>query len=206
MTRVRKDPTERRQELMTIAMELFCEKGYEQTMVQDICQQAGVAKGTFFYYFPTKEDVLKAIFVEWTKKFVEEYAQKAEGMDAVRKLRLFLQLSARENSIEPLVDNLWAEHYKELVMVLWQRIVIDGFNPLLRQIIAEGNATGSMQVVHQEECLEFFWRLTEAIWPDEKVDIVTDDSMSVRTEIAAKLIEQLFGMEKGSMAHWENAE
>lgn len=206
MTRVRKDPTERRQELMTIAMELFCEKGYEQTMVQDICQQAGVAKGTFFYYFPTKEDVLKAIFVEWTKKFVEEYAQKAEGMDAVRKLRLFLQLSARENSIEPLVDNLWAEHYKELVMVLWQRIVIDGFNPLLRQIIAEGNATGSMQVVHQEECLEFFWSLTEAIWPDEKVDIVTDDSMSVRTEIAAKLIEQLFGMEKGSMAHWENAE
>lgn len=206
MTRVRKDPTERRQELMTIAMELFCEKGYEQTMVQDICQQAGVAKGTFFYYFPTKEDVLKAIFVEWTKKFVEEYAQKAEGMDAVRKLRLFLQLSARENSIEPLVDNLWAEHYKELVMVLWQRIVIDGFNPLLRQIIAEGNATGSMQVVHQEECLEFFWRLTEAIWPDERVDIVTDDSMSVRTEIAAKLIEQLFGMEKGSMAHWENAE
>lgn len=206
MTRVRKDPTERRQELMTIARELFCEKGYEQTMVQDICQQAGVAKGTFFYYFPTKEDVLKAIFVEWTKKFVEEYAQKAEGMDAVRKLRLFLQLSARENSIEPLVDNLWAEHYKELVMVLWQRIVIDGFNPLLRQIIAEGNATGSMQVVHQEECLEFFWRLTEAIWPDEKVDIVTDDSVSVRTEIAAKLIEQLFGMEKGSMAHWENAE
>ena len=175
-------------------------------MVQDICQQAGVAKGMFFYYFPTKEDVLKAIFVEWTKKFVEEYAQKAEGMDAVRKLRLFLQLSARENSIEPLVDNLWAEHHKELVMVLWQRIVIDGFNPLMRQIIAEGNATGSMQVVHQEECLEFFWRLTEVIWPDEKVDIVTDDSMSVRTEIAAKLIEQLFGMEKGSMAHWENAE
>ncbi|SDF93871.1 transcriptional regulator, TetR family [Selenomonas sp. WCT3] len=206
MTRVRKDPAERRQELMTIARELFCEKGYEQTMVQDICKKAGVAKGTFFYYFPTKEDVLKAIFEAWMKKFVGEYTHKAEGLDAVQKLRLFLRMSARDNSIEPLVDNLWAEHYKELVMALWQRIVIDGFNPLLQKIIAEGNAAGSMQVLHSEECLDFFWSLTEAIWPDEKKDIVTDESMVIRMEMAASLIEQLFGMEKGSMAHWENAE
>ena len=206
MTRVRKDPTERRQELMTIARELFCEKGYEQTMVQDICKKAGVAKGTFFYYFPTKEDVLKAIFEAWMKKFVGEYTHKAEGLDAVQKLRLFSRMAARDNSIEPLIDNLWAEHYKELVMALWQRIVIDGFNPLLQKIIAEGNAAGSMQVLHQEECLDFFWSLTEALWPDEKKDIVTDESMVIRMEMAARLIEQLFGMEKGSMAHWENAE
>ena len=92
MTRVRKDPAERRQELLTIAMELFQEKGYEQTMVQDICKQAGVAKGTFFYYFPTKEDVLKAIFEEWMKKFVGEYTRRAEGLDTVQKLRLFLRM------------------------------------------------------------------------------------------------------------------
>ena len=206
MTRVRKDPAERRQELLTIAMELFQEKGYEQTMVQDICKQAGVAKGTFFYYFPTKEDVLKAIFEEWMKKFVGEYTRRAEGLDAVQKLRFFLRMSARENTIEPLVDNLWAEHYKELVMVLWQRIVMDGFNPLLQKIIAEGNEMGSMQILHQEECLDFFWSLTEALCPDEKKDIVTDESMVIRREMAARLIEQLFGMEKGSMVHWENAE
>ena len=206
MTRVRKDPAERRQELMTIAMELFCANGYEQTMVQDICKQAGVAKGTFFYYFPTKEDVLKAIFEEWAKKFADDFTRRAAGLDAVQKLRLFLQLSAQENAIEPLVDNLWAEHYKELVMALWQRIVSNGFNPLLRKIIDEGNEAGSMQVLHPEECLDFFWSLTEGMWPDEKKDIVTDESMAIRMEMAARLIEQLFGMKMGSMAHWENAE
>ena len=91
-------------------------------------------------------------------------------------------------------------------MVLWQRIVMDGFNPLLQKIIAEGNEMGSMQILHQEECLDFFWSLTEALCPDEKKDIVTDESMVIRREMAARLIEQLFGMEKGSMVHWENAE
>ena len=54
--------------------------------------------------------------------------------------------------------------------------------------------------------MDFFWSLTEGMWPDEKKDIVTDESMAIRMEMAARLIEQLFGMKMGSMAHWENAE
>ncbi|MBR1695336.1 MAG: TetR/AcrR family transcriptional regulator [Selenomonas sp.] len=206
MMRVRKDPAERRQELMTIAMESFCAKGYEQTMVQDICKQAGVAKGTFFYYFPTKDDVLKAIFEEWTKKFVDEFTRKAEGLASVQKLRLFLQMSARENSIEPLMDKLWEEHNKEFVTKMWQRIIVQGFNPLLRGIIIQGYEEGAMHVRHVEECLDFFWSLIDALWPDEQADTMADESMEVRMQIASKMIEQLLGMEQGCMACFENAE
>lgn len=56
--RVRKDPAERRRELMAAAQALFEANGYGRTTVQDICQRAGVAKGTFFYYFATKEAML----------------------------------------------------------------------------------------------------------------------------------------------------
>ena len=202
MTRVRKDPVERRQEFITVAKELFLAKGYEQTMVQDICEAAGVAKGTFFYYFPTKDDVLQAIFEEWTKKFITDYERKAEGLAAVEKLRLFLGLMGREYDVEKLIDELWDEHKKDLVLQIWQRVLEQGFNPVLRAIIAQGNCEGSMQVKHMEESMDFFWRLIDGIWPETVRDI-DDVQLAVRQDMAARLIEQLLGLQAGSMgAPW----
>lgn len=199
MARVRKDPAERRQEFITVAKELFLAKGYEQTMVQDICKAAGVAKGTFFYYFPTKEDILQAIFEEWTQKFVADYARKAGGLAAVEKLRLFLGLMGREYDVEALVDELWDEHKKELVLQIWQRVLEQGFNPLLRAIIAQGNREGSMQVEHVTESMDFFWRLTDGMWPEEARNI-DETQMEIREAMATRLMEQLLGMQKGSLA------
>ncbi|MEJ7800354.1 MAG: TetR family transcriptional regulator [Ilumatobacter sp.] len=48
---------ERKQQLMDAAMTLFAERGYSSTRILDICDQAGVAKGLFYWYFPTKLDL-----------------------------------------------------------------------------------------------------------------------------------------------------
>ncbi len=52
---------EKRERLLNASLRLFREKGYEQTKVSEITRAAGVAKGTFFNYFPTKERVLLAL-------------------------------------------------------------------------------------------------------------------------------------------------
>jgi len=49
---------ERKERLYLAAMDLFRRQGFEETRVEEITQAAGVAKGTFFNYFPTKEEVL----------------------------------------------------------------------------------------------------------------------------------------------------
>ena len=49
-----------RRQLYRVALELFPERGYDGTSVQEICDRADVAKGTFFNYFPSKEHVLLA--------------------------------------------------------------------------------------------------------------------------------------------------
>ncbi|REE83913.1 TetR family transcriptional regulator [Paenibacillus taihuensis] len=46
------------QRIIEAADRLFCEKGFEETSVAEITQAAGVAKGTFFNYFATKEELL----------------------------------------------------------------------------------------------------------------------------------------------------
>ncbi len=52
--------------IVNASLQLFSEKGYEETTVAEITEAAGIAKGTFFNYFPSKEDVLiklqKALF------------------------------------------------------------------------------------------------------------------------------------------------
>ncbi|CEH29439.1 TetR/AcrR family transcriptional regulator [Aneurinibacillus migulanus] len=47
-----------RERIISTAIRLFSQKGYESTTVSLIAQEAGVSKGTFFNYFKTKEDVL----------------------------------------------------------------------------------------------------------------------------------------------------
>ena len=48
---------ERKQQLIDAAMLLFAERGYSATRILDICEHAGVAKGLFYWYFPTKLDL-----------------------------------------------------------------------------------------------------------------------------------------------------
>lgn len=48
---------ERQQQLVDAAMVLFAERGYSATRIRDICDAAGVAKGLFYWYFPTKLDL-----------------------------------------------------------------------------------------------------------------------------------------------------
>jgi AcrR family transcriptional regulator len=48
---------ERKQQLVDAAMALFAERGYSATRILDICNRAGVAKGLFYWYFPTKLDL-----------------------------------------------------------------------------------------------------------------------------------------------------
>jgi AcrR family transcriptional regulator len=59
--RVIKEPEERRNEILDTAETLFFTKGYGKTTVNDILQAIGIAKGTFYYYFKSKEEVMDAV-------------------------------------------------------------------------------------------------------------------------------------------------
>lgn len=50
---------ERKQQLLDAAAHLFAERGYADTRIVDICREAGVAKGLFYWYFDTKEAVFR---------------------------------------------------------------------------------------------------------------------------------------------------
>lgn len=53
--------TDRRDQLLAVAAEMFAERGFGATRISDIARAAGVAKGLLYWYFPSKEAVLAAV-------------------------------------------------------------------------------------------------------------------------------------------------
>ncbi|WP_312609309.1 TetR/AcrR family transcriptional regulator, partial [Mammaliicoccus sciuri] len=56
-----KHPEERKNDILNAAEALFSTKGYQKTTIIDILKAVGIAKGTFYYYFASKEEVMDAI-------------------------------------------------------------------------------------------------------------------------------------------------
>src|SRR5436190_18998641 len=64
-------------ELLDAALDLFVEKGFAATRAEEVAARAGVSKGTLFLYFPSKEELFKAVvrenisgrFGEWNQEF-----------------------------------------------------------------------------------------------------------------------------------------
>lgn len=52
---------EKRKKLLDSSYELFVEKGISNVSIAEICQKAGIAKGTFYLYFSSKEDIARAL-------------------------------------------------------------------------------------------------------------------------------------------------
>jgi AcrR family transcriptional regulator len=87
---------ERKQQLLEAAEQLFTKKGYGATRISDICAAAGVAKGLFYWYFPTKE----SLFAELVRTMrLNLRRAQAAAMDAtadpVTQIRQGAQASVR---------------------------------------------------------------------------------------------------------------
>jgi TetR/AcrR family fatty acid metabolism transcriptional regulator len=65
--RVVKSAEERREEILEASLTLFAQKGFNETTVDDIAAAAGVAKGTIYLYFPSKEHILMALKQQFQK-------------------------------------------------------------------------------------------------------------------------------------------
>ncbi len=63
-------------ELVTAALDLFVERGFSATRVEDVAARAGVSKGTLFLYFPTKSDLFKAVVRDSIVGRLNEFAKQ----------------------------------------------------------------------------------------------------------------------------------
>ncbi|WP_027408330.1 TetR/AcrR family transcriptional regulator [Anoxybacteroides tepidamans] len=78
-----------KEKIIDISMTLFEQKGFSDTSIQDIVDALGVTKGTFYYYFKSKEELLMDIHLRYIEGLLEKQKEIAEDRSKTAKEKLF---------------------------------------------------------------------------------------------------------------------
>ena len=138
-------------ELLDAALDLFVEKGFAATRAEEVAVRAGVSKGTLFLYFPSKEELFKAVvreniagrFGEWNKEF-----EAFEGNTA-DMVRFFMHSwwdhigATRASGITKLIISE-ARNFPELAAFYQQEVIRPG-TELIRRILQRGMDRGEFR-------------------------------------------------------------
>jgi AcrR family transcriptional regulator len=89
---------ETREALTRAALELFVERGYDETTLAEIAEAAGVSTRTIFAYFPGKEDILFCTTQTMLDALAAALAARPAGTDALTALREFILSTADEKT------------------------------------------------------------------------------------------------------------
>jgi AcrR family transcriptional regulator len=68
-------------ELLEAALTLFVEKGFASTRTEEVAQRAGVSKGTLYLYYPSKEELLKAVIAHYLSARIADSAERVRRID-----------------------------------------------------------------------------------------------------------------------------
>jgi AcrR family transcriptional regulator len=160
MNRIVKDAEVRRTEILDTAQYLYYSKGYEQTSIQSIIDEIGIAKGTFYHYFRSKQDLLDALVGRIADQTVRNLVPMIDDdrISALEKFNRFIS-----DSVEIKFENrnvlrtFMQVYYQEDNALMRERVQIESIRrvaPLLAKIIHQGVAEGDFVVAYPEICAE----------------------------------------------------
>ena len=157
MKRTIKAPDIRKQEIIQVAKELFETKGYEQTSVEAIIHAAGIAKGTFYYYFKAKKDILMSL-VELITKDIEAHFQsiiELKGLSSIDKLKIMITGPEKQSKIDPVVMEVLHQPDNRELQEQLNIKTIQLIAPLVAIVIETGNQEGVFHVKAPLETVQF---------------------------------------------------
>lgn len=162
---VKKSPEQWKKEIMDAAQELFISRGYEETSVSDIMGRAGGAKGMFYRFFQSKEELMHTL---GNQMFFQnnpfEFIRERDDLNALQKIRSLLALNQSDGARNRLnmeaVSILEDPHILAAAVAENRRIL----TPLWLELLEEGKRDGSIRTEYTMELAELlplinFWLL-----------------------------------------------
>lgn len=113
----------RKEHVIQKAHELFIEKGYHATSIQDILNHSRISKGSFYNYFPSKGDLFKAVFTSIHNQLIEERDALLIGEDLsdidifIKQVNLIMKVN-RLNKILQLVEDALVSNDPDLILFI----------------------------------------------------------------------------------------
>lgn len=147
---------ERKTSIVALAEKRFVQKGYEQTTVDELVTEMGLAKGTYYYHFDSKEDLMIAVseklILETSTKLIAVYNRKDE--DIVWRIRNVLKTYHDDFYRN---KDIWKQVYHWRNAALNSRVAhicTKRFTPILEDLLSEAVKEGRIEVPHPHEAAE----------------------------------------------------
>ncbi|MCT1401238.1 TetR/AcrR family transcriptional regulator [Paenibacillus sp. p3-SID867] len=189
-----KYPEETINQILTVALNLFMQKGYEQTSIQDIINElGGLTKGAIYHHFKSKEEIWQAV-IDHAFKGVDEMLsgiRDDKGLNGLEKLRKISQASldnAARNELASVGPNLLRN--PKLLAAQIENILENAVPVYIQPIIEQGMRDGSIRTDYPKELSEVLVILTN-IWLNPEVIEASPEMMLHKVRFFDEILKGL---------------
>jgi AcrR family transcriptional regulator len=197
--RVSKEPEERKREIMDAAEEIFSDKGFDHTAVSDIVKKVGVAQGTFYYHFSTKDEVLNAVIERFIDRFEKRLTDLAmdPALDPKEKIQLMINMTFTSGKGR---DTFIRYMHSENNMGIHQRYMMktrESLIPIATKILEDGIKQGLFDCPYPRETVELLFVMFEYLY-DYSAFCDDKDRYYRMLRASEEILDRLSGAKKGT--------
>lgn len=197
--RVVKEAEERKNEILDVAERLFCTKGFDQTSTNDILKEIGIARGTLYYHFKSKEDILDAMIERVTNQVVANAAIIALD-DSIPVLERLTRTIMSLNVENELGDMIMEQVHKPQNALLHQKLedrLLSRVNVLITKIAEDGIKQGIMHTDYPGEAVDMIMTYSYITFDSAKQYSEEEEQRKIIGFIYHA--ERVLGMETGAL-------
>ncbi|WP_053374392.1 TetR/AcrR family transcriptional regulator [Paenibacillus sp. FJAT-27812] len=198
--RVVKEAEERRNEIIDAADELFGQKGFDGTSTNDILEKVGIARGTLYHHFKSKEDIMDALIERYSVRLLgtaQEIAADKCIPVVERIIRVVMALNLSGGSSKDIMEHIHKPQ-NALMHQKIEKVIINGVTPILTGIINEGIQQGIFNTPYPYECMEMVVIYANTVFDDDMVQMTNEERAS-RIQAFVFNVERLLGVNSGSL-------
>mgnify|MGYP003295983096 CR=1 FL=1 len=135
-----KSTEERQKEIIEAAKVLFYEKGYEQTSTVDIMRAVGIAKGTLYYHFAAKEEILDAMIESITDSMAERANRvcQDESLSVVERMVMIIEAISMDEKDSSAVMEAIHLPQNALLHEKSYNLMIEKISPIMLKAVEKG--------------------------------------------------------------------
>lgn len=199
-----KNPEERKNEILDAADKLFTQKGFDGTSTNDILEAVGIARGTLYYHFKSKEDIMDSLIDRYSTSILTRAKEVAENISIPvyeRIVQTVMALNMNHDSGKEIIEHIHKPQ-NALMHFKAQKAILNGLTPILTEIVKEGIEQGLCTTPYPYEAIEMLVVYNNTVFDGNMIDL-TDEDRILRVKAFVFHTERLLGVEIGtlSLAH-----
>jgi AcrR family transcriptional regulator len=190
-----KYPEETLNQILSVSLKLFIEKGYEHTSIQDIIEElGGLTKGAIYHHFKSKEDIMLAVLKQLYKgvEFKLAAVRDDKELNGLEKLRQIIRVSLNHDPIQLEMMSTAPSLLKnpKMLATQLQSVIEDAVPIYIQPIIEQGVLDGSIKTDYPKELSETVMLLSN-LWLSPMIFEASPENMLRRCRFFQELLHGL---------------